>query len=47
MIFRHTQALRSVMMSSTLTGQSGRLYIRDKLLQAHPTRRELDLYHAS
>ncbi|KAL9131777.1 MAG: hypothetical protein Q9217_000382 [Psora testacea] len=33
-------------MSSTLVGRSGRVYVRDKVLQAHPKNPELDVYLA-
>ncbi|KAK5093758.1 hypothetical protein LTS08_008822 [Lithohypha guttulata] len=33
-------------MSSTLVGRSGRVYVRDKVLQVHPKKSELDVYLA-
>ena len=43
-----TRAWRSkyVRMFSTVTGRSGRVYVRDKVLQAHPRKLELDVYLA-
>jgi len=35
-----------VRMSSTLVGRSGRVYVRDKMLQAHPKKSELNIYLA-
>ena len=35
-----------VRMSSTLVGRSGRVYVRDKVLQAHPKKSELNVYLA-
>jgi serine/threonine protein kinase len=33
-------------MSSTLVGSSGRVYVRDRVLKAHPRRPELNIYLA-
>ena len=35
-----------VRMSSTLVGRSGRLYVRDKALRAHPKESQLNVYVA-
>ena len=35
-----------VRMSSTLVGRSGRVYVRDRVLQSHPRKSELDVYLA-
>jgi hypothetical protein len=47
-VFCHLAKLRGTRgrMSSTLVGTSGRVYVRDRLLKAHPSKPELNIYVA-
>lgn len=42
----HRLRVTGLRMSSTLVGSSGRVYVRDRVLKAHPRRPELNIYLA-
>ena len=46
MILARTLRPEFVRMSSTLVGRSGRVYVRDRVLQIHPKKSELNVYLA-